>query len=81
MEGREMKTADRSKQNLTASGQVPGKAKHLQAFSAVTFEKVNSARALKLRAQPVEHPIFNSYFSAFQRCSFPGSTSLYKTSL
>lgn len=49
-EGRQMKTADRSKQNLTASGQVPGEGKHLQAFAAVTFEKVNSACALKLRA-------------------------------
>lgn len=76
-----MKTADRSKENLTASGQVPGKGKHLQAFAAVTFEKVNSACALKLRAQPVQRPIFNSYFSAFQRRSFPGSTSLHKTNL
>lgn len=81
MEGREMKTADRSKQNLAASGQVPRKGKHLQAFAAVTFEKVNSACALKLRAQPVQHPIFNSYFSAFQKCSIPGSASLHKTNL
>lgn len=70
MEGREMKTADRSKQNLSASGQVLGKSKHLQAFAAVTFEKVNSARALKLRARPVQHPIFNSY-SAFSGLFFP----------
>lgn len=68
MEGEEMKTVDRGKQNPTASGQVPGKGKHLQAFAVETFEKVNSVCALKLRAQPVQHPIFNSYFFAFQRC-------------
>lgn len=37
-----MKTADGSKQNLDASGQVAGKGKHLQAFAAATLEKVNS---------------------------------------
>lgn len=53
MEGREMKTATEANRTSVPPVKFPEKGKHLLAFAAVTFEKVNSACALKLRAQPV----------------------------